>query len=82
MRMLAAPSTSLGAIENTIVVGVHLIKPGARPLCRPLLGALDVLVARYGAGTWWSGGRGGQRRGAIDGGSLQAGLPEGHTRQQ
>jgi len=55
--VFAAPRASLGAIENTVVVGVHLIKPGSCPLCGPLLGTLDVLLAGDGTATRRRGGR-------------------------
>lgn len=48
-RVLAAPGPDLAAVENAVVVCVHLVEPRRRALSRPLLGALDELVSRDAA---------------------------------
>jgi hypothetical protein len=49
-RVLASPSTPLGRFEDTVVVRVHPLKLGSRPLRRALLGTLNVLLSREVAG--------------------------------
>jgi hypothetical protein len=56
-RMLTAPCTNLRTVENAVVIGVHLIEPGAGALPRPLLRTLQVLLASNagGARRVWTG---------------------------
>ena len=81
-RMLAAPGTDLGSVENAVVVGVHLIEPRRGALARALLGAVHILLAGDGAG--FRRGTGGARRrsGAFDGGGQLRPLGEGCRRQR
>jgi hypothetical protein len=78
-RMLASPGAHLGAVENAVVVGVHLVKSRPGPPAGPFLGALHVLLAgdaaasrggRVGSGGLWTclgeGGGGQQRCGEKD----------------
>ena len=70
-RVLAAPGAPLRAIENAVVIAVHLIEPGGCALRRTLLRTLEVLLARYVAGTERCCG---SRRGrSFDRGSLRTG---------
>jgi hypothetical protein len=32
MHVFVTPGTSFGAIEDTVMIGVHLVKPGGSPL--------------------------------------------------
>jgi hypothetical protein len=78
--MLAAPNTDLSAVENAIVVGVHLIEPGRGSLTCPLFGAFDELVSGDPTGGRRCGGRSCR---AVDGGSLRRhSLGQGRSRQQ
>ena len=43
--MLAAPSADLGAIENAVVIGVHLVEARRGALRGPILGTVDELIA-------------------------------------
>jgi len=54
--MLAAPGAHLGAVQNTVVVGVHLVETSASPLSRPLLDALQVLLPSDAPGSRGGGG--------------------------
>ncbi|MFL5265308.1 MAG: hypothetical protein ACJ8AH_01725 [Stellaceae bacterium] len=56
-RMLTAPGTNLRTVENAVVIGVHLIKPGAGALSCAFLRALQILFAGNagGARRVWSG---------------------------
>ncbi len=77
--VLSAPSTDLGAVEDAVVIGVHLVEAGPGPLRCPILGALDVLIPRDAAIARRSG-RCGSR--TLDGRNLRRRLSEGCRRQQ
>src|SRR5438552_3062834 len=49
-RVLASPGPPLRLIDDAIVVGIHLIELRGRPLRRPLLGTMDILLAGEAAG--------------------------------
>lgn len=75
-RVLAAPGADLGAIEDAVVVGVHLVEAGSGPLLGAILGALDILIPGDAAGR-----RCGRARGRnVDGGGLRAGSRLGKAR--
>src|SRR5438270_2777313 len=78
-RMLRAPGAELGAVEDAVVIGVHLVEARPGPFRRPILGALDELIPRDAAIARRSGGRGGR---TLDGGGLRCRLREGCRRQQ
>jgi len=42
--MLAAPSTPLGRLQHTVLIGIHPVELRCCPPRRALLGALDVLL--------------------------------------
>src|SRR5437764_13244294 len=78
-RMLRAPGAELGAVEDAVVIGVHLVEARPGPFRRPILGALDELIPRDAAASGRSGRRGGR---TLDGGGLRCRLSEGCRRQQ
>ena len=47
--MLGAPGVHLGAVEDAVVIGVHLVEAGPGPFRCPILGALDELIPRDAA---------------------------------
>ncbi len=76
--MLAAPGAHFGAVEDPVVIGVHLVEAGRGPFPCPILGALDELIPSDAAASR-SGRRGGR---TLDGGGLRCRLSEGCRRQQ
>jgi len=47
--MLASPGADLGAVENTVVVRVHLVESCGSASSRPVLGTVHVLLSRDAA---------------------------------
>ncbi len=78
-RMLAAPGADLGAVEDAVVIGIHLVEAGPGPFRCPILGTLDELIPRDAAASSRSGRRGGR---TLDGGGLRRRLGETCRRQQ
>jgi len=52
-RVLAAPGSPLGRIDDTVVVGIHPIELRGGPPGGSLLGAMNVLLAGESAGARW-----------------------------
>jgi len=48
-RMLASPGADLSAVENTVVVRVHLVESCGSASPRPVLGTVHVLLSRDAA---------------------------------
>src|SRR5271168_3420515 len=45
-RVLRAPGADLGAVEDAVVIGVHLVEAGSGPLRCPILCAFGELIPR------------------------------------
>src|SRR5438270_179887 len=48
-RMLGAPGADLGAVEDAVVIGIHLVEARPGPFRCPILGALNELIPREAA---------------------------------
>jgi len=77
--MLAPPSTPLGRVEDTVVIGIHPVKLRRRPPRGALLGALDVLLFREATGWRCDPARGRCARWSC---CLLTGLSQGGSREQ
>ena len=78
-RVLGAPGAEFGAVEDAVVIGIHLVEAGPGPLRSPILGVLNELVPRDAAIACRSGRRGSR---TLDSGGLRSRLSEGYRRQQ
>jgi hypothetical protein len=80
--MLAAPSADLGAIEDAVMICIHLVEARRGSLPGPILGAFDESVAGNPAGARADRARRGRRARGVDGCGLWSCLGQGGRRQQ